>query len=342
MAATLSNTNGIGLALAVWLAHNEYDAGGSRFPGRDVISATALLKPTRQLILANRVAPEERLVDVSEMIASRLGHAIHDSIEHAWKTGYREALALLGYPKRMVDLMRINPQDHELAADPDIIPVYLEQRFFREVDVDGNTVVVSGKFDQIINGELNDTKTTSVYTWIKGSKTDDYALQGSIYRWINPDKVTSDVMRIQHVFTDWQRAMAKPGSDYPASRVVEAKVRLLSPAEVELWIRNKIRELVANQSLPEAEILPCTEKDLWMSPPVYKYYSDARKAAEGGRATKNFPNYPAAASHCNQQGKGVVVTVPSEPKACAYCAGFDLCTQKDQFNFNPQKESEDA
>lgn len=340
MAATLSNTSDIGLALAVWLAHDEYDAGHSAYPGRDVISATALLKPTRQLILANRVSPADRQVDVSDLIASRLGHAIHDSIEHAWKSGYRPALAALGFPQKMIDAVRINPGDGDVGEG--VIPVYLEQRFFRDIDIDGNSVVVSGKFDQIINGELNDTKTTSVYTWIKGSKTEDYALQGSIYRWINPDKVTSDVMRIQHVFTDWQRAMAKPGSDYPASRVVEAKVRLLSLAETERWIRNKIRELVANQGLPEPEILPCSEKDLWMSPPVYKYYSDPRKAAEGGRATKNFPNCPAAAAYCNQQGKGIVVTVPSEPKACAYCAGFDLCTQKDGFTLSRQSESEDA
>ncbi len=342
MAATLSNTSGIGLALAVWLAHSDYSSGSDDHPGKDLISATSLLKPTRQLILANRADPKDRQLDVMDMIPSRLGHAIHDSVEHAWKRGYREALAALGYPAKMIDKVRINPQDHELAANPDSIPVFLEQRYFREIDVDGHPVIVSGKFDAIINGEVNDTKTTSVYTWIKGSKTEDYALQGSIYRWISPHKVTSDVMRIQHVFTDWQRSMAKASPDYPKSRVVETKVQLLPIQETELWIRNRIRELVANQHLPEPEIAPCTEKDLWMSPPVFKYYADPRKPAEGGKSTKNFPNYPAAAHYCNQQGKGVVVTVPSEPKACLYCAGFDLCTQKDAYNLQPQTEGTDA
>lgn len=342
MAATLSNTSDIGLALAVWLAHDEYSSGAEDHPGKDVISATALLKPTRQLILSNRADPKDRQVDVSDMIAPRLGHAIHDSIEHAWKSGYRQALTKLGYPGRMIDRIRINPAAYDPEVDTDIVPVFLEQRCFREIDIDGHPVIVSGKFDQVIDGEVNDTKTTSVYTWIKGSKTEDYALQGSIYRWISPDKVTSDVMRVQHVFTDWQRSMAKSSPDYPKSRVVEAKVQLLSIPETELWIRNRIRELVANQDLPEPEIVPCSEKDLWMSPPVFKYYADPRKAAEGGKSTKNFPNYPAAAHYCNQQGKGVVVTVPSEPKACLYCAGFDLCTQKDAFNLQIQKESADA
>jgi len=65
-----------------------------------------------------------------------------------------------------------------------------------------------------------------------------------------------------------------------------------------------------------------------MSEPLFKYYSDPAKAAEGGRSTKNFPNYMAAAAFRNKANKGVVVTVPGEAKACGYCAGAPLCTQR--------------
>lgn len=337
-----SNTAGIGLALAVWLAHDEYSNGAAEHPGKNIISATGLIKPVRQLILGNRVPASDRQVDVSDLISSRLGHAIHDSVETAWKNGYRQALALIGYPKKMIDLIRINPADDELFDG--CIPVYLEQRFFRSIIVDGNEIVISGKFDQIIAGEVNDTKTTSAYTWINDSKTVDYQIQGSIYRWINPEKVTSDVMRIQHVFTDWQRALSKSNPNYPKSRLVEAKVELMSLQETETWIRNRIREIVLNQDKDEPDIVRCSDKDLWMSEPQFKYYSDPATAAKGGRSTKNFPNYPAAATYCNKAGKGVVVTVPSEPKACGYCAGFDLCTQKDEYEINQKskEEPEDA
>jgi hypothetical protein len=86
-----TNTADIGLAMAVWLAHDEYSSGANEHEGQNVISATGLLKPIRQLVLSNRVPPSDRQVDVSDFIASRLGHAIHDSIEHAWKRSWPTA-----------------------------------------------------------------------------------------------------------------------------------------------------------------------------------------------------------------------------------------------------------
>lgn len=338
---TLSNNTGIGMAMAVWLAHDDYDSGASEHEGKNLISATGLLKAVRQTVLSYRVPPQDRTADVTDKIASRLGHAIHDSVERTWANSYRPAMKLLGYPKRMIDMVRINPADHELG--PDIMPVYLEQRGFRSVTVDGVEFVISGKFDQILDGEVNDIKSTSVYTYIKGSKELDYQLQGSIYRWINPDKITKDTMRIQHVFTDWQRAMIKT-EGYPQQRVVELVVPLLSLHETELWIKTRIRALLANQDLEEPEIVRCTPDELWMSPPQFKYYSDPKKAAEGGRSTKNFPNYPAAAAFANKAGKGIVITVDSEPKACRYCPAFDICSQKDEYPSNqvPEEETTNA
>lgn len=337
---SLTNTAGIGLSLAVWLAHEQYDSGASEHPGKDMISATGLLKPTRQMILANRVPPSDRQTDVSDLIASRFGTAIHDSVDHAWHTGYKDALSRLGHPQKMIDKIIINPSFDDLASMPGAIPVYLEQRFFRSIEVDGNEIVISGKFDQIINGELNDIKTTSAYTYTSGNKDDDYIIQGSIYRWINPTKVTSDLFRIQHIFTDWQRMQVKTTPGYPASRIVESTYQLLSESQTETWMRAKIREILANQHLDEDQIVRCSDKELWMSEPVFKYYADPAKAAEGGRSTKNFPNYPAAASFANKAGKGVVVTVQAEPKACKYCPAFEICTQKDEYPSNLSPETE--
>ena len=239
--------------MAVWLAHDEYSNGADAHPGKNVISATGLLKATRQLILGNRIPPSESQTDVLDLIASRFGHAVHDSIETAWRVGYRTAMTRLGYPKKTIDKVLINPADDELFAG--CIPVYLEQRFFRELeitDTDDNThkILISGQFDQIINGEINDTKTTSVYAYINRSKAEDYQIQMSIYRWINPTKVTGEVAHIQHVFTDWQRSQARIDKNYPQSKLVEFSVQLLSLGETENWMRNKIREIALNRNRP--------------------------------------------------------------------------------------------
>lgn len=324
MNVQITNTNNLSLAMAVWLAHEDYTDGSDEHPGKDVISVTTLLKPVRQLVLSHRLPPQERIVDLVDLIPSVLGRAIHNSIEDAWRQGYHQAMRKLGMPKKLIEKVRINPQDHELQADPGIVPIYLEQRYFREID----GIIISGKFDQIINGELNDTKTTSVYTYMHNTKEEDYRLQGSLYRWINPEKVTSDQIRIQHVFTDWQRSASRTQKNYPPHRVVEKVIQLLTLEETEAWIRARIREIIRNQDLPEPEIVRCSEKDLWRSDPVYKYYPDAKKAQEGGRSTKNFDDLAEANMHLNQMGKGVVITVPGVVRACSYCPAFELCSQR--------------
>lgn len=326
---SLTNHSDFGLVMAVWLAHDEYANGKEDFPDQNVISATALMKPTRPIVLESRLDPTETIPDVADMVASKFGTAIHDSVENAWKTGYELALRRLGYPAGMIKKIKINPE----TVEPGDIPVYLEQRGFRSIKVGSVEVLISGKFDQIVNGELNDIKTTSAYTYTNGTKEDDYRLQGSIYRWLNPEKVTSDFIRIQHVFTDWQRMQARTNPNYPQSRLVEKRIQLMSLEETENWIRSKIADITKNQMLEEHELPFCTDDELWKTDPVWKYYSDPAKAAEGGRATKNFPNKPSAYFHLSEKkGKGVIVEVPGQVKACGYCPVFDICTQKDQYN----------
>ena len=76
--AQYSNQTNLPLPIAVWLAHDTYDREAAG------LSATTLMRPTRQVILAKRVPPGEGIVDVSGMIKSRIGTAIHDAIEGAW------------------------------------------------------------------------------------------------------------------------------------------------------------------------------------------------------------------------------------------------------------------
>ena len=73
----LTNTAGLSLAMAVWLAHDEYTDGAEEHQGKNLISATSLLKPTRQFVLSNRLTPQDTQVDVTDMIAAQLGHAVH-------------------------------------------------------------------------------------------------------------------------------------------------------------------------------------------------------------------------------------------------------------------------
>lgn len=327
----LTNKHDISLAMAVWLLHDEYDNGAGLFPDKDLISATSLIKPLKQFIMSRRVPYQEQVNDLSDFIASRLGHAIHDSVEKAWLLGYQKALKKLGWSDEDIERIRINPpQEYPDTKSNAIIPVYLEQRFFR---VFSEHLVISGQADLIIEGQLNDMKSTSTFSYTKGSKNKDYQLQGSIYRWLRPDLITKDTIRIQFIFTDWQRFKAKIDPNYPQQRVLEEEIPLMSLSETEAWINHKIGLLYKYQDVPEESLPRCSDEDLWRSDPVYKYYSDPQKAREGGRATRVFSSFGEAMNFRSNKGKGEVVTIPGQVKACIYCPAFDICQQRKEYEF---------
>lgn len=314
------NQGNISLAMAVWLAVDEYDYVNKP----NYISATSLLKSVRQLVLTKRLTNDsEQVLDISSRIASRMGTAFHDAIERAWKLDYKQAMLDLGYPRRVIDAVRINPTPEELSDD--IIPVYTEMRVEKEF----NGWVIGGKFDMVMEGRLRDVKSTSVFTYLNKSNDEKFKLQGSIYRWLNPDKITHDHMYIDYLFVDWSGNQAKSNKDYPQQKVLEYPLALKSVQETEQYVASKLSALERYMDVPEPEIPECTEEDLWRSDPVYKYYKNPTKMT---RSTKNFDNLHDANQRLAEDGGvGIVITSPGEVKACKYCPAYGLCKQKDKY-----------
>lgn len=327
----ITNNSDISLALAVWLLHDEYDHQDIA----NYISATSLMKPLRHLVLGPRVPPQSRKIDVEDFIPTALGKSLHDSIEKAWTIGYGPALRKMGYPDSVIENIAINPTDEQRRASNSMIPVYLEQRMFRKVVINGVEYTIGGKFDLVTEGIVQDAKSTSAYSWLMGGKDDDYRLQMSIYRWIDAaqplPKITEDYGRINFIFTDWQRAQARQNPAYPQKRVEYKEFKLLSLKETETWVIDKLNQVIKHRSTPEAQLPECSDEDLWLSEPQFKFYNDASKT--GGRSTKNFTVLSEAqAFQAEKGGKGVIVTVPAVPKRCSYCDVFAICTQRDRYN----------
>ena len=322
----ITNKHNISLSLAVWLLYDEYDYVNEP----NYISVTTLMKPLRHIILPRRIPRELVETDVSDFIARALGHSLHDSIEKSWVKSFRRGLALLGYPEAVIDRVRINPTPEELAATPNIIPIYLEQRAKKTVTVNGKTWTVGGKFDMVAEGIVHDNKSTSAYTWVYGGRDEEHQQQGSLYRWLNPDKITEDFIRINYIFTDWQKSQAKQNPNYPQKRVESKDIVLLSEAEVQRWVEWKLQLVMKYWDAPERDIPNCTDEELWMSDPKFKYFADPAKTS--GRSTKNFDSLLEANAFKAEKGnKGIIITVPGEPKRCDYCDAFPICTQKDKY-----------
>lgn len=323
--AKLLNDSNIPLSMACWLASNSYDFK----PKEKSLSATDFNKSIRQIILRNRINAnadylDKELVDISSMVKSKMGTAIHDAIEQTWlnERVRSKALENLNYPEGVIKRIVVNPTKAELADD--VIPVYMEIR--KDILVNGYTI--SGKFDFAAEGKLTDFKTTGTWKWSKLDKADeDYRRQGSIYRLIHKDILSEDWLDIVFLFTDWSKGKAKASKSYPQSPVMNHPVSLWTEEETIQFITKFTNELEFYKDVPESNLPECNPNQLWQDEPTYKYYKNPDKLT---RATKVFPDFHSAMQQFVSDGSvGIVKTVYGEAKACLFCPAYNCCTQKD-------------
>lgn len=322
-----SNNGNVPLALALWLANDTYSGGNNMSAKR--ISVTSLLKPIKQLILSMH-APEME-TDVLSFFASRNGTAVHDAVEATLKSGdFKRAALKLGYEQSDVDRMLVNPTPEELAAHTNPYPIYSEIR--GDKDIMGWTV--TGEFDLIINGQLEDIKNTKTYAYTKKTNDDKYIDQGSMYRWLFPQYVTKPDMAINFLFSDWTQVKAGIDPNYPPFPIAQRKFPLKSIQQTEIEIINKLTEIDSFLNVPlndlEDLLPPCNDEELWRSESEFKYYSkpDAVRATKAG-----FTSFSEAMTymHNEKNGIGVVKEIKGEVKACNWCKAFPVCKQKNNY-----------
>ena len=321
--AKYSNDLGISLPMAVWLARDEYN----HIPDPTVISATGLMRPTKQILLAARIpivpANTPGLIpctDISSLVASRIGTGLHNSIEDAWVNNYQQALTDLGYPQKVIDRVVVNPTE---PPEKNQLPVYTELRTSKAVG-DWN---ISGEFDFVMQGRVHDFKSTGTYTYTHKTNDKKYIQQMSIYRWLNPEIITDDHGSIQFIFTDWQGLKAKNDPKYPKTKILEYTLPLWPIAQTENWIKGKLAELEFLADAPEAEMPRCTDEELWRSSPKFKYYTKP----DSKKAWRSFDTMLEANKLKAERGSGHVKEVGGEVKACKWCPAFHMCGQKEEY-----------
>jgi len=309
-----TNKNNISLPLSVFMMYDDYDYDNRK----NVISATSIIRPIRQLVLARQYPDTAKEVDVLDLVSSRMGSAIHDGCERAWNSpkNVSQALTSLNMSK-VAERMKINPD----TVSEDDIPVYVEQRHEKEI----NGFIISGKYDLILNGRLSDYKSTSVWTYIYDSNALKYTQQGSIYKWLAPDRITDHHMDIQFIFTDWSSSKATQDTSYPQMRVATKSYPLWSTNKTEEYIKKKLTQLTELIDAPQFALPECTDDELWATDPKWKYYKNPQKMS---RATRVFNNAAEADVRlADDGGVGVVVEHKGQVKACQYCSVVGVCEQ---------------
>jgi hypothetical protein len=300
-----TNDMKLSLPIAIWALMDNYN-----YDERDnVISATGILKPTIQIVLGRKYKDSDMVIEASNLIASSMGTALHDSVEKAWsnKDKVIKILDSLGY------------LDSEALYDE----VILERRSEKEI----NGYIISGQFDIAYNGYVCDIKSTTVWSYIFGSKNDDYIKQLSIYRWLNQDIIKEDKAYIEYIFTDWSAVKALQDSQYPQARTHTMEIKLLSVEDTEKMIIDKLAEVDKFMNLPDRYLILCSDEELWREESkwkFYKYNNDGKPNYK--RATKVFDNERDAMNMASTT-KGEIKHFKGGVKRCKYCNYTQICNQ---------------
>ena len=304
-----TNEREIPLSIAVWLARDLYDRDPS------YISGSELEKSNRQLILSQRVNVD---TDLSYLVASRLGTAVNDAIDAAWKSEkLMEYVKLAGFNPLFE--YEVNP----VIPDPKKHPVYIQKRYEEEF----MGYVLSGAPDLILSGRLTDYKSTSVFLYQKKTP-DDYLWQLTTYRYLARDYITDNVATIQFILKDWSRARAKKDPDYPQTPCPTMLVPVGSAEDCKRRLENRIAELNVLMKADDLDIPFCTDEELWLDPPKFAYYKNPH-ASGTSRATRVFDTLAEAQLYmASQKGVGRIDTRKGEPRACEYCPASLICQQR--------------
>lgn len=319
-----TNLHNIPLPVQVWLAADEYNAHKEI---TKYLSATTILRPLKSVILGRRVDPNTVAKDVTDFIAVRRGTAIHDSIEKVWNDAELRASAMrkLGYPDKVIEMYKVNdptPIDQRL---PKTRYVDMEQRAFKKI----GDWTIGGQFDFICDGMLFDFKTTSTYAKMNNGHDRDYCIQGSIYRWLNPELIKGDFLTICFIYSDWTRAKAEQDKDYPQVGAGFKQIPLMSIQETEQYIWNKIQKYEKFLNSPEEELPECTSDELWQMPSSFKVFSKP----DAVRALRVFETEPEAYAYLatidrKKYPSAFVKEIPGYVKRCFYCPALPLCKQR--------------
>ena len=268
-----------------WVVESVKHARDSYNPGEESISATNIIKPALIWKLERQFEVEE---DVSDLIASFDGTCLHAGVEKALEENSRYVV---------------------------------EKRFYKDIDVDGKTVKISGQVDlyDTETKTLWDAKRTTSYKVTKGTH-DEYEQQLNIGRWLMnnvPEKIA-----IGSFIKDFNFRESMYNKNYPKAMFHPIPLRVWETEEVEEFIRKKVREKL------DPTLTPCTEEERWKRSDSFAVMKEGNK-----RAVRVFYSMSEAAEFAHGNEKMYIEQRDGENVRCLhYCKVKDHCPFFEEFN----------
>jgi hypothetical protein len=269
--------------------------------GKAHVSATELLNSPR-IVQLRKKYDNQIEVDVSDMIWSIIGTAIHGVLEKGQDANH-----------------------------------IVEQRLHSVFDGWN----LSGAIDlQIVHAdgiEINDYKNVGV--WSVMNEKIEWEQQLNIYAWLVETVKKAPVVKlaIVAIVRDWNRRDAKSRQGYPQSQVVTIPVNLWSMEEREEFIRNRIHAHSEGLfAMETSEVLPlCSPAEMWEKPTTYAVKKEGAARAKSVHAEKEE-----AEEALEKAGKGYILEVREgdRTRCSSFCPVSEFCDQYKSYLEEKQNE----
>jgi hypothetical protein len=248
----------------------------------DHLSVTTIINPVQQHVLKCR-HHEEVEEDASERLWSLLGSACHYVLEH--------------------------------GEDATTIK---EERL--EEVVDG--VKLSGQMDLLGQDSIEDYKVTSVYSYIYSPNgKPEWVKQLNIYRWLSRKIFDIKRLTINMILRDHQGSKAKQDPAYPQIPFKSIDLEVWPLEKTEAYIKERIAAFKASAALPDNQLPPCTDEEMWAKETTWAIMKEGRKTALK-------VCYSLAEAQANQTPGTTIVTRPGARTRCEdYCSVNKFCAQ---------------
>jgi len=258
--------------------------------GRANLSVTQLINSPKVVALTTKFQ-DELEQDVSEMVWSLFGSAIHGILEHG-------------------------KDDNHIV----------EERIYAEID----GYRISGAIDLQVVSEagisIRDYKTTSA--WAVMNEKVEWEQQLNIYAWLveTAKKIPVTDVGIVAIIRDWSRRDAGNKEGYPEAPIKELPITLWSYEDRQKFISDRIAAHSAAEFAMETESdLPeCSPQEMWEKPTVWALKRSGKLRASSRHYTEEDANEALA-----KAGKEFEIEVrPGERTRCAtFCPVNAYCQQ---------------
>jgi len=254
------------------------------------LSVTQLINSPKIVALTKKFE-DELEQDVSDMVWSIFGSAIHGVLEHG-------------------------KDDNHIV----------EERLHAMLD----GWKISGAVDlQVVNElggiSIRDYKTTSA--WAVMNEKIEWEQQLNIYAWL-VDTVKEDFhvtdLGIVAIIRDWSRREAARNPDYPQAPVKEIPIKIWPYQDREAFIKERISHHSACEFAMETdeELPPCTPEEMWEKPTTY-----ALKKKGGVRAIKVYETQEEAEKAFDPKVHEIEVRLGSRTRCESFCPVNTYCQQ---------------